>query len=132
MENHADTDGPVFDRARCAAVLTEALRLPGGGELVTASLGGLRGAVLTRRGSRLFGSAVPCVQLGHWRYRPVAASRLEVSHIVDGVLLAEHVAGPAEAGPHIAMALTTQLNELGPRLLADILALLEGLEVAAD
>ena len=39
---------------------------------------------------------------------------------------------PPEAGAHIAMVLSRQLTEYGPRILPDILALLEGLTVASD
>jgi len=128
----AAADGPRFDRAHCAAVLTRALQLPGGSQLVADLLAGLPGAVVTRRRSGGYGRSTKCVQLGHWRYWPVDRGRLEIAHIVDGVLLAEHEAGPIEAGPHITMVLTAQLREYGPRLLPDILALLEGLAVASD
>lgn len=120
-----------FDRAHCAAVVTRALQLPGGPELVTGSLSGVPGVVVTRRRSGLFGGPSLSVQLAHWRYEPANPGRLSIAHVVEGTVLAENVTPPVEAGAHVAMALHLLLNERGPRVLPDILGLLEGLTVAA-
>lgn len=122
---------PDFDRAHCAAVVTSALQLAGGSELVTGSLGALPGAIVNRRRSGLLGGASLKVQLDEWRYEPGPTGRLAVAHVVGGVVVAENVMRPPEAGAHVAMVLSRQLNEHGPRMLPDILALLEGLAVAA-
>jgi hypothetical protein len=123
---------PAFDRAHCAAVVTRALQVPGGSELVTGSLTGVPGAVVGRRRSGLFGASPGQVQIADWRYAPAASSRLAVAHVVGGVVIAESVMRPSEAGAHVAMVLSRQLAEYGPRVLPEILAVLEGLSVAAD
>ena len=121
---------PEFDRAHCARVVTRALQLPGGSELVTGSLvrtpGSDRPSTATVRPSAVN------VQLADWRYEPEPSGRLAVAHVVHGNVVAENVMPPPEAGAHVAMVLSRQLSEYGPRVLPDILALLEGLTVAAD
>jgi hypothetical protein len=124
---------PGFDRQHCVTVVTRALQLPGGSELVAGSLAGLPAAVVSRRRSGLFGSSAPLkVQLGEWRYEPAPNGRLAAAHVVGGIVIAENVLAPVEAGAHVAMVLSQQLAEYGPRLLPDVLAVLEGLSVAAD
>jgi len=118
-----------LDRARCARVITQALQLPGGGELVTGSLRGIPGAAVVRR--RFRPTSID-VQLADWRYQPEPSGGLVVAHVVDGGVVAENVMRPREAGAHVAMALSRHLDRLGPRILPDILAMLEGLEIAAD
>lgn len=132
MVDPRESELPGFDRAHCAAVVTRALQLPGGPELVTGSLSGVPGVVVARRRSGLFGAPSLSVQLAHWRYEPATPGRLAISRVVEGVVLAENVTPPNEAGAHVAMALSLLLAEYGPRILPDILALLEGLTVAAS
>lgn len=131
MVDDRERELPGFDRAHCAAVVTRALRLPGGPELVTGSLSGVPGVVVAKRRTGLFGAASVSVQLSNWRYEPATPGRLAISHVVDGVVLSENVTPPAEAGAHVAMALSLLLAEYGPPILPDILGLLEGLTVAA-
>jgi hypothetical protein len=125
---HERPDEPGFDRAHCARVVTRALQLPGGSELVTQSLCGVPGARVHRR---RFKPSSFNVQLADWRYEPEPSGRLAVAHVVSGTVVAENVMPPNEAGAHVAMVLSHQLTEFGPRILPDILALLEGLTVAA-
>jgi hypothetical protein len=127
-EVHGESDQQGFDRAHCARVVTRALQLPGGSELVTGSLCGIPGAVVHRR--RFRPSSVN-VQLADWRYEPEPSGRLAIAHVVGGTVVAENVMPPSEAGAHVAMVLSHQLTEFGPRILPDILALLEGLTIAA-
>ena len=128
-----DLDGgaaqPQFDRAHCARVVTRALQLPGGSELVTGSLCGIPGAIVRRRRKK---PSTVNVQLADWRYRAEPSGRMAVAHVVGGYVVAENVMAPPEAGAHVAMVLSRHLSEYGPRMLPDILALLEGLTVAAD
>jgi hypothetical protein len=120
---------PRLDRAHCARVVTRALQLPGGSELVTGSLSGLPGAIVRRR---RFKPTTVSVQIADWRYEPEPSGRLTVAHVVRGSIVSENVLPPPQAGAHIAMALSRQLAEYGPRVLPDILALLEGLTNASD
>ena len=131
VDVHGGPEMPGFDRAECAAVITRALQLPGGSELVTGSLSGIPGAVVGRRRSGLFGGSSVSVQFAQWRYEAESSGRLAIAHVVGGIVLAENVTPPAKAGAHVAMVLNQQLTEFGPRILPDILALLEGLAVAA-
>jgi hypothetical protein len=126
-----EANRPAFDRAVCAQVVTRALQLPGGSELVTGLLGGVPGAILSRRRAGLFGASATKVQLADWRYEPGPNGRLAVAHVVGGIVIAENVMPPLEAGAHVAMVLSQQLTEYGPRILPDVLALVEGLEIAS-
>ncbi len=129
MPDHEDGSAqPAFDRAHCARVVTRALQLPGGSELVTGSLCGVPGAIVRRRRR----TSKVDVQLANWRYEAEPSGRLTVAHVVGGIVVAENVMPPPEAGAHVAMVLSRHLSEYGPRMLPDILALLEGLTVAAD
>jgi hypothetical protein len=113
---------PGYDRSWSAEVVTAALQMPGGADLVTGSLRVVPGATVSQPRSGIFGPKAASVQLGDWR--------LMVSHVVGGIVLAERELPPAEAGAHVAMALSLQLGEYGARILPDVLAVLEGLSIA--
>lgn len=127
------SDSPAFDGAACAATVTKALQLPAGSELVVGSLRSIPGARATSRRSTLSaGPAIASVQLGPWRYQSAPDGRLEIGHVVDGVVLSEHAAAPREGGAHVAMAIGQLLADRGPAILPDVLAVLEGLVVASS
>ena len=119
-----------YDAVAAAAVVLAALAQPGGAGLVVESLGRLPGAVATpARGGR-FRSSPALVQLGQWRYE-ARDQGLAVAHVVGGISLAHTALPPAQAGAHVAGALGVFLHEQGVQALSDVLAVLEGLAVAA-
>ena len=121
---------PGYDRAWTAEVVTSALQMPGGADLVTGSLRVVPGSTVSQPRSGIFGSKAASVQLGEWRYQAGPSGRLMVSHVVGGIVLAERELPPAEAGAHVAMALSLQVGEYGARILPDVLAMIEGLSIA--
>jgi hypothetical protein len=122
---------PGYDRAACAELIGRALALPGGADLVVGSLSGLPGAVAIGARPGRFRSRAGFVELGQWRYAVAASGRLAVAHVVAGIVLAEETLPAATAGDHVAGALGQHLAELGPRGLAEVLSVLEGLSAAS-
>lgn len=131
MDETASSGAPVYDPASAAAVIDRALQLVGGADLVVGSLSGVPGAVVTERRKGMFRSAPGSVQLAQWRYSTVPPGRLAAGHVVGGIVLAEDTLPAAAAGAHVAEALRLHLVEEGPRILPDVLSLLEGLVTAA-
>ncbi len=122
---------PGYDPAASAAVIDRALQLPGGADLVAGSLGAVPGAVVVERRKGVFRSSTGSVQLGRWRYSAADGGRLAAAHVVGGIVLAQESLSAAEAGGHVAEALRLHLVEEGPRILPDVLAVMEGLSSAA-
>jgi hypothetical protein len=123
---------PDYDREEAAAVIGRVLALPGGAELVTASLGHIPGAVVTPARSGMFRSSLPSVQLGLWRYTPDGSGRITVAHVVGGIALSEDTLMPAVAAQHITAAIGQHVIDYGRYILPEVLALLEGLAVASS
>lgn len=124
------TEVPGYDATSTAAVITRALQLPGGADLIVGSLSGLEGALATPGRSGRFRSEPPRVQLAEWRYESVPPGRLAASHVVGGIVLAEQTLNVAEAGWHVARSLRQHLIDNGPVAVHDVLAMLEGLRIA--
>lgn len=121
---------PGYDATACAAAVDAALQLPGGADLVIGSLGAVPAAVVTERRSGMFRSNPGSVQLGQWRYSMGTGGRLLAAHVVGGIVLAEDALPAGVAGAHVAEALRLQLVELGPRILPDVLSVVEGITAA--
>jgi hypothetical protein len=132
MNAFAASDSPAYDRVAATAILCRVLAMPGGAELVTASLAQIPGAVVTYPRSGRFRSSVASAQLGLWRYSPAAAGRIMVAHVVGGFVVSEDSLPPAAAAPHITAAIGQHLADYGPYILHDVVALLEGLAVASS
>jgi hypothetical protein len=124
-------DSPAYNRAEATAVICQVLTLPGGAELVTTSLAQIPGAVVTRARSGVFRSSSASTQLGLWRYTPGGAGRITVAHVVGGIVLSEDTLPPAAAAPHITAAIGQHIADFGSSIVPDVVALLEGLAVAA-
>ncbi len=131
MQYSLGPDVPNYDRVEAATVIGRVLSLPGGAELVAASLGQIPGAVVIQARSGMFRSSVASVQLGAWRYTPQGGSRMTVSHVVGGIVLSEDTLLPPAAAPHITAAVGQHVIDNGVYILPEVLALLEGLAVAS-
>ena len=70
------------------------------------------------------------VLIAQWRYEAASRGRLVESHVVGGIVLAEATLRVGDAGWRVARALRQHLQECGPSILPDMLAMLEGLEIA--
>lgn len=125
-------EAPGFDAAASAAIISNALRLPGGADLVVGSLSRVPYAVATPARSGFFRSEPARVQFAEWRYQVVPPGRLSEAHVVQGIVLAEETLGMNEAGWRVARALRQHLLEYGPGVLPEVLATLEGLAIACD
>jgi hypothetical protein len=125
-----DPEPPGYDPVASAAVVTRALQMPGGADLVVGSLVLVPHALVSRGRSGLFRSEPTRVQLAEWRYCAEPSGRLRESHVMDGVVLSEETLSPAEAGWHVARALRQHLHEYGAGILHDVLAVLAGLDIA--
>jgi hypothetical protein len=123
---------PGFDAAESAAVISRALRLPGGADLVVGSLSSLPYVVASPGRSGFFRSEPARVQLAEWRYQAVPPARLAEGHVVQGIVIAEETLGFNEAGWRVSRALRQHLLEYGPGMLDEVLAMLEGLAIACD
>ena len=123
---------PGYDAAECAAVITRALQLPGGPDLVVGSLSAIPYAVATPGRSGLFRSESARVQFAEWRFEAVPPNRLLQAHVVHGIVLAEETLSVTEAGWRVSRALRQHLLEYGAGILHDVLATLEGLSKACD
>lgn len=127
--SHADGG---FDASASAATISRALQTPGGPDLVVGSLSSLPGVVATPGRSGRFRSEPARVLVAQWRYHAVPPGRLAESHVVGGIVLAEETLSMGEAGWRVARALRQHLLECGSAVLPDILAMLEGLDVACS
>jgi hypothetical protein len=131
MDAFPAPDSPAYDRTAATAVICRVLALPGGAELVTASLAQIPGAVVTQPRVGMFRASAASTQLGLWRYTPARDGRITVAHVVGGVALSEDTLLPAAAAPHITAAIGQHITDFGSSILPDIVALIEGLAIAS-
>ena len=120
-----------YDPAAAAAVVTRALTVLGGRELVLGSLRTIPGVVHTPARSSMFRSSPERLQVGEWRYEAAGDGRLVAAHVVGGIVLAELALSPEAAGASVATALGQLLAGYGAQILPVIGSVLEGLAVAA-
>jgi hypothetical protein len=125
-------DIPEFDPAASAAVITRALQLPGGAELVIGSLSAIPHAVASPPRARFFRSEGARVQFAEWRYQALPSGRLSESHVVEGIVLGKETLTFNEAGWRVSRALRKHLQEYGPGILREVLAVFEGLAKACE
>ena len=134
MPDTAGGAGPTptsgFDELGAAAVLGNALTVPGGAGLVLAALGKLPGATHRSGGRGLFSARPETVQVGTWRYQVDRDGRLRGAHVVGGIVIAERVLAPTPGGAHVAAAIAEHLNQQGSQLLPDVQAVLAGVQAA--
>jgi hypothetical protein len=122
---------PRLDETEAAAVVTRALALAGGSDLVLSALARLPGAVHAPARKSLFRSDPETVAVGHWRYRALPDGRLSAAHVVEGIVLADTALPAAEAGANVVGALRGLIAAHGPGVLPDVEAALAGLQAAA-
>jgi hypothetical protein len=123
-----DTVG--FDPVVSAAVISRALQVPGGADLVVGSLSQLPFAVRSRGRSRLLGARPAGVLLADWRYEVAPPGRLAEAHVLGGIVMSEQTLSNAGAGWRVTRALRCHLSQYGDDIVYDILAMIEGLGVA--
>ena len=124
-------DDPSYDAAGAADVLSRALALAGGPELVVGSLRTLPGAVRTAERRGMFRSNPEQVLVGQWRYEATRDGRLAAAHVVGGIVLAELTLPAGEAPFHVAASLGAHVADHGARIVPAVRSMLEGLAVAA-
>lgn len=127
----APDPGQRYDAAAAAGVLTRALGVLGGIELVLGSLATIPGVVRTAARSGLFRSSPQRLQVGEWRYEPTADGRLAAAHVVGGIVIAETALSPEAAGRSVAAALGQLIDAFGAQVLPAVRSVLEGLDVAS-
>jgi len=132
-EPTADARGTAaaYDPVAAAAVITAALLLVGGADLVLGSLGTVPGVVRTPARKGVFRSTPQREQIGEWRYEMSGDGRLTAAHVVGGIVLAELTLSPQAAGTSVAQALAQHIRDLGAQIIPAVEAVLEGLGVAA-
>lgn len=123
-------DFPGYDPAQARLVMARAITVCGAG-LVTSALRGLPGVEPTGGKGGIFRSAPEGVQMGTWRYHPDKRGKLVVSHVVADIVLAEETLPTPAAAGHVAAVLGQHLADVGDIALPEVLAMLEGLSVAA-
>jgi hypothetical protein len=126
-----DAEMPGLDDGSAAAVVTRALALTGGADLVLSALARLPGAVHTPPRKTLFHADPETVGVCQWRYRTLPDGRLSAAHVVGGIVLADSPLPANEAGAHVVGALRSLVETHGTRVLPDIEAVLAGLDAAA-
>ena len=123
--------GQRYDPAAAAGVVTRALGVAGGIDLVLGSLATVPGVVRTAARTGLFRSHPVRLQVGEWRYEPTADGRLAAAHVVGGIVIAETALSPEAAGRSVAAALGQLIDGFGAQILPAVRAVLEGLDVAS-
>jgi hypothetical protein len=120
--------GAEFDAPRATEVLTAALSGPGA-ESVLESFAPTPGATFVpARPGRMLRRGEPAqLDVGQWRF--VAGDRLQVSHIVHGIVLKTSVVPPAEAARLLAEALLDAARTGGPAAHTGVQATLYGMAV---
>ena len=126
-----DPAAPTYDPAGAAAVVTRALLVMGGLELVLGSLATVPGVARTPARSGLFRSSPERLQVGEWRYEAAPDGRLVGAHVVGGIVLAELALSPEAAGASVAAALGQLIAAYGVQVVPAVRSVLEGLAVAA-
>jgi hypothetical protein len=117
-------DLTAYDVGQAAEIVSRALGVVGGAELVVGSL-----HTPARNGR--FRSSPEQVVVGQWRYEATRDGRLTASHVVAGIVIAELVLPSDEAGVHVARALAEHISDHGSRTVPAVRSMLEGLAVAA-
>ncbi|WP_156686940.1 DUF5073 family protein [Mycobacterium sp. Marseille-P9652] len=120
----------AFDEERVSRVVGAALSGPGGVALAVNVFRGVPGVLLTPARRSFLRSQPERIQIGDWRYEVTPDGRLSAAHVVNGIVLAEHVLAAAAVGPHVARALGQVVNSYGPTVVPHIDAALEVLETA--
>ncbi len=120
-----------YDPIAAAAVVTRALLVLGGADLLLGSLATIPGAVHTPGRAGVFRSNPERVQVGEWRYEAARDGRLVGAHVVGGIVLAELALSPEAAGANVAAALGQLIGAYGAQLVPTVSSVLEGLGVAA-
>jgi hypothetical protein len=120
-----------YDPAAAAAVITRALLVIGGVELVLGSLATIPGVARTPARAGMFRSSPERLQVGEWRYEAARDGRLVGAHVVGGIVLAELALSPEAAGASVAAALGQLVAAYGAQTIPAVRSVLEGLAVAA-
>jgi hypothetical protein len=120
-----------FDPGAAAEVVTRALLVIGGVELVLGSLAHVPGVMLTPASKGMFRSSPERLQVGEWRYEAARDGRLVGAHVVGGIVLAELALSPEAAGDSVAAALGQLIGAYGASIIPAVRSMLEGLAVAA-
>jgi hypothetical protein len=132
----ASPEIPGFDRLTANDLFIRTLGLPGGPDLVVSSLSNVPGAVASRGRTGFFRAQEPSVQLSDWLFRSEARTNgpacMTVCHVVGGIVLAEVTLPLVPAAAHLTAALALHMDAMGPGILPEVLAVLEGLSVASS
>jgi len=122
---------PGYDAGAAAAVIARALDSPGGPGVLVAVMASLPAVVHTPPRKRLFRSSPEQVQVGSWRYQVAPDGRLQASHVVGGIVLAEQALPPGAAGEHVATAIAEHIVGHGSQVYPYVESMLTVLDASA-
>lgn len=120
-----------YDAPYAAAVISRALDCPGGPGMLVAVMASLPAAAHTPARKGLFRSSPEQVQLGSWRYQVGPDGRLQASHVVGGIVLAEQPLSPDTAGEHVAAAIAEHIAGHGSQVRPYVESMLTVLDATA-
>jgi hypothetical protein len=131
MSTASTPSGSQYDAGAAAAVISRAVDSPGGPGMVVAVMASLPAAGHTPARKGRFRSSPEQVQLGSWRYQVGADGRLQASHVVGGIVLAEQALSPDTAGEHVAAAIAEHIAGHGSQVRPYVESMLTVLDVTA-